>query len=192
MTETTQAAPRRRSPRGQGKAKVVEAAAQLFAENGVSGTSLQAIAGKMGVTKAAVFHQFASKEDIVLAVAAPVIAILTSIADTAEALPAEQARAAVVAGLVDLALSERGTAAIIKRDPIMAQTLDAHKPYTEQIARIDALLLGPNPSVERRIAMMFAGGGIMALGALPGLDVPAEQLRMGLIAAMSRALDVWP
>ncbi len=190
MNDTTELPVRRRSPRGQGKAKVTEAAALLFAEHGVSGTSLQAIADKMGVTKAAVYHQFASKEEIVLAVAAPVIATLKAIADRAESMPEDRARAVVVEGLVDVALSERGTAAIVRRDPTMARMLDAHRAYAEQIARIDALLLGPSPSVERRIAMVFAGGGIMSLGALPGLDVPEDRLRAGLVAAMSRALDV--
>ena len=41
----------------------------LFAERGVGGTSLQMIADALGVTKAAVYFQFRTKEEIVLAVA---------------------------------------------------------------------------------------------------------------------------
>lgn len=179
-----------RTPRGQGRARLVTAAGDLFAEQGVSGTSLQAIADRLGVTKAAVYHQFASKDDIVMAVAEPVIARLTEIVDAAASHSAPRARAIVIEGLVDLALAERGTAAIMRRDPTMAQLLDAHPPYLEQIARIDALLLGPNPTNQRRIALAFAGGGIMSLGALPGLDGPSEEIRSGLVAAMTRALNV--
>ena len=186
----TVTATRQRTPRGQGRAKLVEAAGDLFAEQGVSGTSLQSIADRLGVTKAAVYHQFASKDEIVLAVAEPVIARLAGIADSATSMVQEQARAVVIAGLVDLALAERGTSAILQRDPTMAQLLDAHAPYLEQIARIDALLLGANPSLEQRIALAFAGGGIMALGALPGLDGPPDDVRAGLIAAMTRALTI--
>ncbi|WP_104088192.1 TetR/AcrR family transcriptional regulator [Arthrobacter sp. GMC3] len=181
---------RRRSPRGQGKSKVIEAASGLFAEQGVSGTSLREIADRMGVTKAAVYHQFASKEEIVLAVAEPVIARLQAIADHADSLSPGPALTATVEGLVDLALAERGTAAVIRRDPVMARILDSHVPYSLQIARIDAHLLGHDPSVERRVAMAFAGGGIMALGALPDFDVLPEQLRAGLVSAMIRALAV--
>lgn len=36
----------------------------LFADHGVSGTSLQLIAGAMGVMKAAVYHQFKTKDEI--------------------------------------------------------------------------------------------------------------------------------
>jgi AcrR family transcriptional regulator len=166
----------------------VAAAGSLFAEQGVSGTSLQSIADRLGVTKAAVYHQFASKDEIVIAVAEPVIALLQSIADAAESLDPEAARLSAIEGLVDLAMAERGTAAILRRDPTMAQLLDSHEPYTRQIARIDAVLLGPAPTMERRVALAFAGGGIMAIGALPGLEGPADDVRTALIAAMSRAL----
>ncbi|NUR16364.1 MAG: helix-turn-helix transcriptional regulator, partial [Dermatophilaceae bacterium] len=58
---------RPQSPRGQGRRRVIDAAVELFAEHGVSGTSLQMIADHLGVTKAAVYYQFHAKEDIVLA-----------------------------------------------------------------------------------------------------------------------------
>ena len=47
---------------------MLDAALALFAEHGVSGTSLQMIADAVGITKAAVYHQFRTKEQIVLAV----------------------------------------------------------------------------------------------------------------------------
>jgi AcrR family transcriptional regulator len=180
---------RQRTPRGQGRTKLVGAAGQLFAEHGISGTSLQSIADRLGVTKAAVYHQFASKDEIALAVAEPVIERLRLIADAAETLPDAEARRSTIEGLVDLALDQRGTAALLRRDPTMAQILGTHPPYLQQIRRIDALLLGLSPSSQRRIALAFAGGGIMTVGALPGLDGSAGEVRDGLIAAMSRALD---
>jgi len=180
---------RRRSPRGQGRARLVAAAGQLFAEHGVSGTSLRSIADRLGVTKAAVYHQFASKEEIVIAVAEPVIEQLRLIAESAKLLSPQLARATVIRGLVDLALDQRGTSAVLRRDPTMAQILDSHQPYREQLERIDALLLGPSPTAQRRIALAFAGGGIMTVGALPGLDGPIDEVRAGLVAAMTRALD---
>ena len=47
--------------------RVATAATELFSMQGVAGTSLQMIADAMGVTKAAVYHQFNTKEAIVLA-----------------------------------------------------------------------------------------------------------------------------
>ena len=40
--------------------RIIEAALVLFAEHGISGTSLQMIADAIGVTKAAVYHQYLS------------------------------------------------------------------------------------------------------------------------------------
>ncbi len=48
--------------------RVLDAAMKLIAERGVSGTSLQMIADEMGVTKAAVYRQFKTKEEIVVAI----------------------------------------------------------------------------------------------------------------------------
>lgn len=183
--------PRRRTPRGQGRARLIDAAAGLFAEQGVSATSLQAIADRLGVTKAAVYHQFASKDAIVLAVAEPIIERLRAIADRAEALDGRAAVDAVIAGLVDLVIDAQGIAAAVRLDPAMVQALDGHRPYREQIDRIDTLLLGPEPTMARRIAFGFAGGGIMTAGSLASFDaVPGEVLRTELIAAMTRALDL--
>ena len=65
--------------------RVVDAALALFAEHGVSGTSLQMIADAIGVTKAAVYHQYNTKDEIVLAVAQVVLARLDAAVTSAEA-----------------------------------------------------------------------------------------------------------
>ena len=51
------------------QARIISAALELFAQNGVGGTSLQMIADAIGVTKAAVYHQYNTKDEIVLAAA---------------------------------------------------------------------------------------------------------------------------
>ena len=58
-------------PRGSARARVIDAALALFADHGVNGTSLQMIADHLGVSKASVYYQFHSKDDIVLAVIRP-------------------------------------------------------------------------------------------------------------------------
>ena len=51
----------------------------------MSGTSLQMIADTIGVTKAAVYHQFKTKEEIVIAVVEVDLAQLEAALDAAEA-----------------------------------------------------------------------------------------------------------
>src|SRR5690349_19766190 len=47
--------------------RTIEASLEQFADHGVSGTSLQTIADSLGVTKAAIYHQFPTKDAIVVA-----------------------------------------------------------------------------------------------------------------------------
>lgn len=67
------------------RARVIDAALALFADHGVNGTSLQMIADHLGVSKASVYYQFHSKDDIVLAVIRPVFADLDQLATAIEA-----------------------------------------------------------------------------------------------------------
>src|SRR5262245_18465509 len=56
--------------------RIIDAALVLFAEHGIGGTSLQMVADATGVTKDAVYHQYNTNDEIVLAVARGVLARL--------------------------------------------------------------------------------------------------------------------
>jgi AcrR family transcriptional regulator len=47
--------------------RILDVALDLFIENGYDGTSLREVAENLGVTKAALYYHFASKEDILMA-----------------------------------------------------------------------------------------------------------------------------
>src|ERR1700742_4942648 len=51
--------------RGDTRARIQQIALELFAEQGYERTSLREIAARLGVTKAALYYHFKSKEDIV-------------------------------------------------------------------------------------------------------------------------------
>jgi len=61
MTEVTKEAHARQDTRG----RIQSVALELFAEQGYDKTSLREIAERLGVTKAALYYHFKSKEDIV-------------------------------------------------------------------------------------------------------------------------------
>src|SRR5246127_493581 len=48
------------------RSRIQQIAVELFTEHGYEGTSLREIAERLGVTKAALYYHFKSKEDIVL------------------------------------------------------------------------------------------------------------------------------
>jgi AcrR family transcriptional regulator len=52
----------------QTRAAIIDAAAGLFAKHGIEATSLDRIAGTLGLTKGAVYSTFASKEELIDAV----------------------------------------------------------------------------------------------------------------------------
>src|SRR5690349_1368503 len=107
--------------------RVIEAALELFGEYGVSGTSLQMIADRIGVTKAAVYHQFHTKEQIVLAVLAPALESLhRSIEEAERQQTAAGRRESMLTALVELAVGNRRIAAILRADPAAAELARSH------------------------------------------------------------------
>ncbi|MFD8594795.1 TetR/AcrR family transcriptional regulator [Kitasatospora sp. NPDC059646] len=53
------------SPRSDTRARIIDVALELFAEHGYEKTSLREIADRLGVTKAALYYHFKTKDDIV-------------------------------------------------------------------------------------------------------------------------------
>ena len=108
------------APRSAPKTRIIAAALELFSTHGVGGTSLQMIAAAIGVTKAAVYHQFKTKDEIILAAAEDELARLEVVIAVAEAQPSrKRARDALVAGIVDFAVEHRHTASTILNDPVI-------------------------------------------------------------------------
>ena len=174
---------RPQAPRGHGRRRVIEAAVELFAEHGVTGTSLQMIADHLGVTKAAVYYQFHAKEDIVLAVLDEALVDLRAFVTVAEAEPSpDEAAMVALRGLVDLMIGHRQAVAALMRDPEVERIMATHDDLNSLIGRLTALLLGPSPDLRRRIAVSVVGAGVAQAGIDPLLaDVDDEALRAELL-----------
>ncbi|WP_433829762.1 TetR/AcrR family transcriptional regulator [Actinoplanes sp. CA-015351] len=169
--------------------RVLSAALDLFAEHGVSGTSLQMIADRMGVTKAAVYHQFPTKEEIVLAVIDPVLASLTPIATSAarRRTPASRRRH-VLDAVVDLVVKHRRLSAVLSFDPVVVRLVRQH-PAMTVISELVELLTGPDPSPAARVEVVMVAGGLVMAGAESSLsDLPDETLKTHLLKTSLRTL----
>jgi AcrR family transcriptional regulator len=174
------------------KTRVVDAALALFAEHGISGTSLQMIADAIGVTKAAVYHQCHTKDEIVLAVAEVVLAGLEAALVSAEASPSpSRAREVLIARMIDLAVERRHMAGILQRDPVMLRFLEEHEPFRRVMGRVNRLLMGGASDVRGRVlaatlAAAVAGAVIHPLV----LDLDDESLRTQLRRQMRKLLPL--
>ncbi|MEU8240974.1 TetR/AcrR family transcriptional regulator [Actinoplanes missouriensis] len=151
----------RQRPRGAGKAHLHDTALRLFARDGVEGTSLQAIADEMGVTKAAVYYHYKTKEDIVLGVLAPLLQDMTAVVTAAQTRRGQQARReAFLAGFVDLVLTSRSRFTMLLRDPYVLRLLTQHPDLMQWWLRSREIVVGANPDPAAHIPWMIFLGGL--------------------------------
>src|SRR5262245_6060767 len=172
--------------------RIIEAALGLFAEHGISGTSLQMIADELGVTKAAVYHQYNTKDEIVLAVTQVVLARLEAAVTAAEAERSRaRARALLVAEMVDLAVEQRGMAVVLQRDPVMLRFLESYAPFRRVMAHVNRLLMGgaSNPRARVQAATLAAAIAGAVIHPLV-LDLDDESLRSQLLKQVRKLLSL--
>jgi AcrR family transcriptional regulator len=178
------------APRGLARGRVLDAAVALFAEHGVHGTSLQMIADRVGVSKAAVYYQFHSKEDIALEVLRPSIEDIARFIRIADALPdAQQRRAVAVSGLVEMVVRHRKLAVICYGDPAIDQLILGEPDFKAVSDRLRELLEGPDPNALDRIAFSVFFSGVGKAAADPELaDIDDTDLRRALLDLSGRIL----
>jgi AcrR family transcriptional regulator len=172
--------------------RVLDAAIKLIAERGVSGTSLQMIADAMGVTKAAVYRQFKTKEEIVIAITERE---LGRIEDALEAAEAEghglRAREVLLDRMIDQAIERRGVVSVLQFDPVIIRLQAEHEPFQRFIERLYAALLGTEAGVEARFhaAMLSSAISVAVMHPLIA-DVDDDTLRAQLVQMTRRILEL--
>jgi AcrR family transcriptional regulator len=131
----------------------MNAAQKLFGQHGVGGTSLQMIAGEIGVTKAAVYHQYNTKEEIVRAVAESEVDRLEAVLDAAETeSTAGRVRDAAISGIIELAVTRRREVSSLLNDPIIGRLFAKNTHLLEVLDRLNRLLMGPKARPDSKVA----------------------------------------
>lgn len=173
------------------RTRLLETALELFTRHGVEGTSLQMIADALGVTKAAVYYHFKTKDEITEAVAEPALRQLRTVVREATALRRRGAQVDhVLAGVVDLAIRHRALAAVFSTDPGVARALERTLHDEENVKEcLTELLVGPGTDPAAAVAAHVALAGIALAGGSPALaGVPDEELRAHLLDVGRRVL----
>ena len=173
--------------------RTIDAAMELFADHGVSGTSFQMIADAVGVTKAAIYHQFKTKDAIVLAVAEVGLSPLEGALDEAEgqATPDAQ-RELLLERVIDIAISRRRWVNALQGDPVMIRLLGTHDPFIDLMGRVYSVLMGlseDGPSQRMRIAIISAAIGAAMVHPLV-VDMDDATVRTELLAVTRRLFDI--
>jgi AcrR family transcriptional regulator len=172
--------------------RVITAALVLFSRHGVGGTSLQMIADEIGVTKAAVYHQYKTKDEIVLAAAESELTRLEVVIEAAEReSSAKRSRDALIAGIVDLAIERGRTASTILSDPVIVGFFADHDDFRDVMHRLRHVLVGDDSAPEARIrtAMLIAAisGAVMHPFVV---DLDDELVRAELLRLARRFLSL--
>jgi AcrR family transcriptional regulator len=131
------------------------------------------IADAIGVSKAAVYHQFKTKEEIVLAVLEVDLMRLESALDAAEEEDGPRAREVLLTLVVDLAVQRRRIVSALQQDPVIIRLLAKHEPFLALMDRLFTVLTGGDTSAEARVrgAMISAAiGGAVTHPLVAGLD----------------------
>ncbi len=170
---------------------MLDAALDLFAQYGVSGTSLQMIADAVGITKAAVYHQFRTKEHIVLAVTERELARLLPALEEAEAhRDASQARDALLVSTIEMAVRDRRLVRTLQFDPVVVRLLAEHEPFQRFMTRLYQVLLSDMGEDGRIAGAMFSGAVSSAVMHPLVADIDDDTLRIRLTDLGRRMLDL--
>lgn len=154
--------------------RIQQAAIELFMRQGFANTSLQDIAGRLGLTKAALYYHFPSKAELIASVLRPAIDDVNAFLDDAER--AELSPREVLERFFDLNYEHRAVFAALILDPAGLAAVDAVGWVARLATGFQRLLAGPDATPEQRIRAIMAANGLSRCATLL-TDVPYDELR---------------
>src|SRR5258705_8177875 len=110
------------------RTRLIEVAVDLFTRHSFAGTSLQMIADELGFTKAAIYHHFRTREQLLAAVLEPMLDELRTVVESAETRRTAHARAErMLNGFAALTVRNRRLVAVLGADPCVAAPLTGRR-----------------------------------------------------------------
>src|ERR1700744_3270312 len=155
------------TPRTDTRSRAQKVALELFAEQGYEKTSLREIAERLGVTKAALYYHFKSKEDIVHSFTDDYFAELDALLEWAKDQPPGEARRhELLDRYVGVVLASNEVFRFLEQNRASVQSMEAGKERFARVrVRLEALvdaLPGGGPPVRDRVRAPTA---VRAVGA---------------------------
>ena len=150
------------APRGDTRERIQAVALELFAEQGYDKTSLREIAERLGVTKAALYYHFHSKEDIVRSFTREYTADLDALIAWGSEQPATpQSRAAILARYADIVMARLGVIRFMEQNQAALHTLmgdgeQRKKMFREQFSKLRGVIVAPGAPLRDRVRATMA------------------------------------
>jgi AcrR family transcriptional regulator len=147
------------------RARIQQVAVELFAEHGYEATSLREIAERLGVTKAALYYHFKSKEDIVASLVQDYYGQIDALIEWGQAEPATaDARREILARYVRIVSDGDKVFRMLHQNQAAVNTLAAAKAraplFAERLRFLIDLLAGPDAPLAERVRVAMALGGV--------------------------------
>jgi len=155
------------APRRDTRAQAQKVALELFAEQGYEKTSLREIAERLGVTKAALYYHFKSKEDIVHSFTDDYFTEIDALLDWAKDQPRnEETRREILDRYVGVVLARSEVFRFMEQNRAAVQTMESGKDrFVRFRGRLDALvdlLASPDAPLRDRVRATTA---VLSVGA---------------------------
>jgi AcrR family transcriptional regulator len=167
--------------------RVISAALDLFGERGYDATTMQEIAARVGVTKAAIYYYFPTKSALLDAILSPTHEAANELLDLAESQPTRAEQIAVALDtMIDSGVAHRRALAVLNRDPAVTRHPTYVRNTLELQTRLLRLYFGDHPSADQRAAFYLSYGlsGVV----LHLEDLTDDQLRAALRRVLHRTL----
>ncbi len=138
------------------RSRLRELALQLFAEQGYEKTSLREIAERLGVTKAALYYYFRSKEDIVRSLVEDYFAEIDELIGWGRTQPrTAQTRAEIVSRYLDIVANGTEVFRMLQQNQAAVSSLASAKErgelFHERLEALIGLLTEPGDSLRDQI-----------------------------------------
>jgi AcrR family transcriptional regulator len=133
--------------------RILRAALEEFGGHGYHATSIQAIADRVGISKAAVLYHFKTKDEILAALAAPMLDAMEAAlvaAEMSEETTPEGAGWLALTGLLDVWLAHRYLMRMSLHDLALVEGV-AFDRYRDAALRANVLLAGPDPDLRAKV-----------------------------------------
>jgi AcrR family transcriptional regulator len=155
------------TPRTDTRSRVQKVALELFAEQGYEKTSLREIAERLGVTKAALYYHFKSKEDIVHSFTDDYFAEIDALLDWAKDQPrGDETRREVLDRYVGIVLAGSEVFRFLEQNRASVQGMEAGKErfarFRDRLETLVDLLAGPGAPLRDRVR---ASAAVLTVGA---------------------------
>jgi AcrR family transcriptional regulator len=148
------------------RSAILNRAAALFSEKGYAGTSMSDLAEQLGLSKAAIYHHFESKETLLQNLINSTFQDLSNLIAASEAVPAKSLDLHAVLGqFAEITFNHRQVIRLALSQ--IPAEMKAHSPKHHQyVVRLQKLLSGKNPNAESRMRAK-AAIAIIATGIVP-------------------------